>query len=226
LYDYTVAFSVPLISGKDSMKNDYVHGTTKISIPPTLLFTAIGKIEDVRKAVTMDVKAAGDLVYVLGMTRSELGGSEFYAISGEVGVHVPVVNADEALSLYKRLGKAMKKGLVRSCHDLSDGGLGVALAESAFAGGFGMVIDLKKVPVEGVKQTYEALFSESASRFVVTIDPKNKEKFEKALEGIVFAEIGNVAAVDMFKIIGLDNSMVVDSNLSELKEAWQKPLAW
>jgi len=132
LYDYCVAFGIPLISGKDSMKNDFFDGVTKISIPPTVLFSVIGKMDDVRKAVTMDAKRPGDIVYLLGRTAFELGGSEYYAAKGCVGNRVPLVDAEKALQRYRAYSEAVDKGLVASCHDLSDGGLAVALAETAF----------------------------------------------------------------------------------------------
>ncbi|MDQ1255529.1 MAG: phosphoribosylformylglycinamidine synthase subunit PurSL, partial [Candidatus Hydrogenedentes bacterium] len=103
LYDVCLTYNIPLISGKDSMKNDYKIGDTKISIPPTVLFTAVGIVEDVRKAVSMDVKQAGDLVYVLGDTRNELGGSEYLALRGQLGVNVPRVFPRRALALYRKL---------------------------------------------------------------------------------------------------------------------------
>ena len=130
LYDYTTAFGVPCISGKDSMKNDYLIGDTKISIPPTVLFSAVSVIEDVRKCVTMDAKRSGDLVYVLGETFPETGASEYLALLGFIGNQVPKVNARRAKTLYEALGRAMAKGIVASCHDCSDGGLGAALAET------------------------------------------------------------------------------------------------
>ncbi len=138
IYDITTAYGVPCISGKDSMKNDYSIGNTKISVPPTLLYSVIGKIADVRKAVTMDAKRPQDLVYILGETRDELGGSEWFAQNGAIGNKVPQVDTKEAMKLYRALHKAIKAGLVASCHDCSDGGLGVALAETAFAGGLGL----------------------------------------------------------------------------------------
>ncbi len=158
LYDYTTAYGVPCISGKDSMKNDYQIGATKISIPPTLLFSTIGVIKDVRKAVTMDVKKPGDLVYVLGTTYPELGGSEWYALHGYVGNHVPKVNAAKAKKLYTALSRAMEAGLVASCHDCSDGGLGIALAETAFAGGLGLTVDLSSVPVRACSAMTSCFF--------------------------------------------------------------------
>ncbi|MGC8657750.1 MAG: AIR synthase-related protein, partial [Desulfomonilaceae bacterium] len=143
LYDMCLAYHIPCISGKDSMKNDYSIGGSKISIPPTVLFTAVGVVPDVRKAVTADFKQAGDLIYVLGMTRDELGASEYYASKGFIGNRVPkVLDPNSSIGSYRALFKAVGAGLVASIHDLSDGGLAVALAESAFSGGVGAVINL------------------------------------------------------------------------------------
>ena len=121
IYDYTTAFGVPCISGKDSMKNDYSIGKTKISMPPTLLYSVIGKIKDVRKAVTMDAKRPQDLVYVIGETLDELGGSEWFAEHGAIGNKVPQVDVKKAIKIYRALHKAIQAGLVASCHDCSDG---------------------------------------------------------------------------------------------------------
>jgi phosphoribosylformylglycinamidine synthase subunit PurSL len=224
LYDYTTAYGVPCISGKDSMKNDYQIGNTKISIPPTLLFSTIGRIEDVRKAVTMDAKRGGDSVYVLGMTYDELGGSEWYAEHGMIGNQVPKVDAKRAKKLYGVIAKAMHRGLIASCHDCADGGLGVALAETAFSGGLGMAVDLSLVPAEGIKRNDTLLFSESQSRFVVTIHPEAKAAFEKILRGNVFAEIGAVLVQGVFEVKGLEGKIIIKEKIARLKEAWQKPL--
>ena len=158
LYDYTRIYGVPCISGKDSMKNDYQIGDTKISIPPTLLFSVIGRIEDVRKAVTMDAKREGDLVYVLGETHRELGGSEWYAMHNAVGNDVPKVDAARAKALYTALSKAIREGLVASCHDCSDGGLGVALAETAFSGGSAWMLIWQGSPQSGSAGTTRSFF--------------------------------------------------------------------
>ena len=227
LYDYCTAFSMPLISGKDSMKNDFYDGTTKISIPPTLLFSVIGKMEDARLAVTMDVKRPGDLVYLLGGTADELGGSEYLAQKGFVGNSVPKVDAKAALATYRAYHGALNSGLVASCHDLSDGGLAVAAAESAFAGGFGISADLAKVPFKGEaagRSDQVLLFSESASRLLVTVRAEKAEAFEKAMAGTVLAKIGEVSAEPTLAIAGLSGSIVVKSELSQLKAAWQAPL--
>ena len=186
LYDYCRAYDLPCISGKDSMKNDYRMGETKISIPPTVLFSALGVIDDVTRVVTMDAKHPGDVVYVLGTTFDELGGSEYYALLGHLGSRVPRVEAATARPLYESLSVAMAQGLVASCHDCSDGGLGIALAETAFAGGFGMHVDLRFVPGAGDLRDDVALFSETPSRFVVTVRPSRRQpsrRFSKDCHG-------------------------------------------
>jgi phosphoribosylformylglycinamidine synthase II len=224
LYDYTKDYGVPCISGKDSMKNDYQIGDTKISIPPTLLFSTIGKMEDVRTAVTMDAKQPGHLVYVLGETYNELGGSEWFAMHGYTGNNVPKVNTEKAKKLYVALSMAIKKGLVASCHDCSDGGLGVALAETAFAGGLGMFVKLDLVPSEGIDRNDDLLFSESQSRFVVTISPSAKNEFEKLLMGSTISNIGEVLSDGIFKVGGIKGNIIIEEEISKLKEIWQRPL--
>ncbi len=226
LYEYTKIFGVPCISGKDSMKNDYLIGSTKISIPPTVLFSVVSVIPDVRKCVTMDAKKAGDLVYVLGETQAVLGASEYYALNGFIGNGVPRVDGQRAKKLYEALSKAMEKGLVASCHDCSDGGLGVALAEVAFAGALGMEIDLRKVPASGVDRNDSLLFSESPSRFVVTVHPEHQKAFEDTLKENTFAPVGRVVSGKDFRIFGLTGAVVVRADIDELKEVWKKPLRW
>ncbi|MEA3544169.1 MAG: AIR synthase-related protein, partial [Thermodesulfobacteriota bacterium] len=224
LYDYCVAYGVPLISGKDSMKNDYQIGGTKISIPPTVLFSVIGKIADARKAVSMDVKQAGDLVYLLGLTADELGGSEYYAQQGELGSQVPQVDAAQALRRYRTLNRAQQQSLIASCHDLSDGGLGVALAESAFAGGFGMQVELSYVDVEQVFREDKLLFSESQSRLLVTVQRGKKEAFEKLFAGQSCRCLGQVIEQPNLIINGLHGQNLIHVTLEHLKQAWQAPL--
>ncbi len=224
IFDITTAYGVPCISGKDSMKNDYSIGKTKISVPPTLLYSVIGKISDVRKAVTMDAKRPQDLVYILGETRDELGGSEWFAQNGAIGNNVPQVDAKNAMRFYRALNKAIRAGLVASCHDCSDGGLGIALAETAFAGGLGLNIDLKDVPYRGKKRDDFVLFSETASRFVVTIHPRDKTKFEKLMADHVVREIGFVSNDGLLQISGLSGKTIIKEKIGKLKDAWQAPL--
>lgn len=226
LYDYCRAYDLPCISGKDSMKNDYRVGDAKISIPPTVLFSVLGVIEDVTTVVTMDAKRPGDVVYVLGMTRAELGGSEYYALLGHLGASVPRVDAAVARRLYEALSAAMARGLVASCHDCSDGGLGVALAETAFAGGLGMDIDLRLVPRVSDLRDDVTLFSESASRFVITVHPEDVAAWEATLQGLPWGAVGRVTGTGMFGVVGRSGALIIEADIDRLKAAWQKPLNW
>ncbi len=174
LRDATAAYCIPLTSGKDSMKNDFKADGVKISVPPTVLYSMTAKIEDVRRTITSDFKQADDVVYLLGETYDELGGSEFYQLFGELGANVPKVRFEEAKALYTLMGEANEKGLIQSCHDLSDGGLAVGLAEATFGYGFGAEIELPEgLPV------HVQLFSESHSRFVATVAPEDVVAFEQ-----------------------------------------------
>jgi len=222
LHAYCVAYDIPLISGKDSMKNDYKIGGTKISIPPTVLFTVAGIIEDVEKTVSMDVKRPGDVVYVAGETKNEMGGSEYLALQDKLGASVPKVDAKAARALYVKLSAAMEQGMVASCHDCSDGGLGAALAESSFAGGFGMNLDIRSL---GLDSDVAALFSESQSRFVVTVRAEQAGAFETAMAGAPLTRLGEVTAEPVFSVTGR-GGMIVNAPIDELKEAWQRPLRW
>jgi phosphoribosylformylglycinamidine synthase len=227
LYDVCLAYQLPLISGKDSMKNDFQDGAVKISIPPTLLFSVIGRIEDVRKAVTMDVKRPGDLIYLLGKTGAELGGSEYFALNSSIGNRVPFVDTAKAYSRYRAYHEAVIAGAVASCHDLSDGGLAVAAAESAFAGGYGMALDLGRILWKGdisEKNDTTLLFAESASRHLVTVHPEQRDRFEEIMSGNCFASIGVVTGEPELAITGLAGGMVIKAGLAELKETWQKTL--
>ena len=223
LYAYCVAFGVPLISGKDSMKNDYQIGDTKISIPPTVLFSVIGKIDDVRKALTMDVKAPGDLVYLLGQTANELGGSEYYRMHGELGAQVPQVDAARALALYRTINQAQRQGLLRSCHDLSDGGLAVALAEKAFAGGFGIDVDLDQAIQIGPLSDQALLFSESQSRLAVTVSPENRQTVEALFGACDCAYLGQVTQEPVLRL-RRGTRILIDATNQQNKAAWQAPL--
>ena len=170
----------------------------------------------------MDVKASGHLVYVLGDTRNEMGGSEYLALRGQLGANAPEVFPLSARKLYERLSKAITKGLVASCHDCSDGGLGVALAESAFAGDIGMTVTLSSL---GEEKGVVALFSESQSRFVVTVAPEHASGFETAMEGSPCYRIGETSEEQVLRIVCADGCKV-ESDLDSLRAAWKQPLNW
>jgi phosphoribosylformylglycinamidine synthase len=224
LYDYTTAFDVPCISGKDSMKNDSTRGGKKISIPPTLLFSAIAKMDDVSQATTLAAKRSGDLVYVLGNTRAELGGSEYYAMLDATGNTVPTVDAAKARRLYDALAAANAAGCCHSIPAPSLGGLGVGFAKVAVGGRLGLDVDLDTIPaVEGLSQ-HELLFSESNTRFIVTVCPKKTAEFEELLAGNVFACVGKVT-VDPTLTFRASGAFEFDLSLDALRGAYVNTLA-
>ena len=217
-----LAYGTPFISGKDSLNNEYVDARgVKRTIPPTLLISSLGIVPDVRQAVTMDLKRAGNLLYVIGQTRAELGGSVFYRLNGAPGNSVPqpVPNAIETM---RTLHGAIQQGLVRACHDLSEGGLAVAAAEMCIAGRLGLALDLASLPrAEGVSRDPVALFSESTSRFLVEVAPDDALAFEQAMKDRAVARLGQVTSDPILRVRGLNNETVVECGVDELRRAWQ-----
>jgi phosphoribosylformylglycinamidine synthase len=205
IYDYTKSFLTPCISGKDSMKNDSTRGGRKISIPPTLLISAIAKIDDVSRAVSLDAKRAGDLVYVIGDTAAELGGSEYYNMLGFTGNNVPKVDAKECLATYDKVIALVKKDLAASLSAPGPGGLGMAFAKAAMAGRLGMKIDLDAIPASVTCSDAEKLYSESNGRFIATVNPAKAAEFEAALAGCVFAKVGVVTEEKSIVLTGSDS---------------------
>jgi phosphoribosylformylglycinamidine synthase len=226
-YDMAIAYETPFISGKDSLYNEYETEKGSICIPPTLLISAVAVMEQVERAISMDCKKEGNLIYIVGTTYDELGGSHYYGIHGFVGNNVPRVDPKRGKMLMDALSATTDKGLVRACHDLSEGGLGVAAAEMAFAGGLGMAIHLANVPLGSLLNRDDLiLFSESNTRFLLEVAPKDRHQFEKMMAGVDCAAIGEVISDRSLKIYGLSGEQVLSTPLAELKEAWQNPLRW
>ena len=226
-YDVALGYETPFISGKDSLYNEFESEKENICIPPTLLISAVAVMNNVEKVVTMDCKREDDLVYIIGTTWNELGGSQYYGIHGYVGNRVPSVDSNKGKRLMDALSAVMEKGLVRACHDLSEGGIGVAAAEMAFAGGLGMVIHLGQVPLgEAINRDDYVLFSESNTRFLVEVAPEARHQFEHMMAGIDFAAIGQVTGQERLEVYGLNVEIVLSAPINELKEAWQRPLRW
>jgi phosphoribosylformylglycinamidine synthase len=214
LRDMALATNVPCISGKDSMKNDYVAENLRISIPPTLLYTAMATLPDVRQSISMDFKTSGDLIYVLGETKDECGGSEFYDHLGYLGHKVPIVDPDLAMANYRLYHQACLNGWIRSGHDCSEGGLLITLAESCFGGRLGAKVSTTGLGLHAIR----ALFSESASRIVLSVSKEYQDQVETHF-GKQINFLGEVQT---------DNQLDVDGtslDLSELYQAWRRPLA-
>jgi phosphoribosylformylglycinamidine synthase len=231
-YDVATVLGTPFISGKDSLNNEFrPHGAEEpISIPASLLISALGQVDDVSRSVTMDLKRPGNYLYQVGATRDELGGSHFALVTGLQGGHVPAVDAQAAKRTFAAVHQAITAGLVRACHDLSEGGLAVAAAEMAFAGGLGAKISLHSVPRDlpaGLPQAdLVLLFAESNTRFLCEVAPPNAAAFEAALQGVPLARIGEVTPGDRLEILATAGAKAIDGAIADLKEAWQKPLRW
>jgi phosphoribosylformylglycinamidine synthase len=207
-------------------------GTRRVSIPGTLLISAISVTSDVTKCITMDLKEAGSLIYIVGETFNELGGSYYFGLNGVTGNSVPTVDLKRARSVMEKLSAAIRARLVSACHDCSEGGIGVAAAEMAFAGGLGAEISLSEVPYRqkypssGGRRNDHILFSESNTRFIVEVSKENRAGFEKSMKGAVIGMIGRVIDSKDFAVYGLDGKVAVRTDIAEMKEAWQGPLRW
>jgi len=224
-YDIALYYGTPFISGKDSLNNEFKTEDKTIAIPPTLLISAICVMPDVSKAISMDVKSPGNLIYIIGMTKNELGGSHYYYTHGFVGNSVPKVDTETAKRTMDLLANATGKGLVRSCHDCSEGGIAVTAAEMSFAGGYGMELDLSQVPVEeGIVRDDVVLFAESNTRFVVEVEQQKQREFEATIEGTSYGRIGKVVENDMFTVLSMSGEKVISEKIADLKEAWQATL--
>ena len=236
-YDFAVLYKAPFISGKDSMFNDFKgfdkdNNSVKISAPPTILISSIGVMDNFEKSVSLDLKFDGDLIYVLGETKNELGGSEFYNYIGNklngkkyIGNNVPKVDAKINIELYKKLNEAILKDLIASSISVNMGGIGIALLKTSIAGDLGVDIDLNKVPKNNNNNltNLEILFSQSAGRIIVSLNPKNKAEFEKIMTGSLFANIGYVTQNKTIKIKGKGKENI-SINTSELKKEYKSTL--
>jgi phosphoribosylformylglycinamidine synthase len=226
LAHFCLGFGVPCISGKDSMKNDYTIDQYKISIPPTVLFSVISVIPDVTLCCTSDFKQPGDAVYLLGRTGKDMGGSELVSELGFEGGFVPQVDVVSARRRYLDLYAAIRQGLVSACHDLSDGGLGVAAAEMCIGGNLGAELHLDRVPVSGNEEyaLEELLYSETPSRFLVSVPEDKIQAFEELFAGQCMARVGKVRAEPLLAV-HRRGVLVLSSEDRELRKAWQETFA-
>jgi len=233
-HELAVVLGTPFISGKDSLNNEFrPEGAGEpIAIPPSLLISAMGHVEDVGRCVTMDLKEPGNRLYLVGPTKNELGGSHYAMVRGLAGGRVPRVDPAVARAIFDAVHRAIRAGLVRACHDLSEGGLTTAAAEMAFAGGLGASVRLDDVPTDDVPADGDArhpavlLFSESNSRFLCEVRPDDAPAFMAELSDVPFALLGEVTEAGKLEIVAADGAQVVSSEVTELKAAWQRPLDW
>ena len=229
-YDYSVGYGTPLISGKDSMFNDFKGydekgKPTAISIPPTLLISAIGVIPDIQKVISPEFKYAGDSIYLIGETFDELGASEYYKLLAQknknnlIGSNVPKVNLEKNLKTYLTLEEVIKKELLNSSISISSGGLVVSLAKASVGGMIGCQVSLKNIPGE-INSEDIALFSESQGRILVTVAPKNIAKFEKMMKEIPCKKIGQVTKNNKFIVTDFKDKKIIEINVNKLYTAY------
>ncbi len=231
-HDAALGFGTPFISGKDSLNNEYRAGEQRLPVIPTLLISAVGVIDDAAQTIDMSLKSPGGLLYQLGATHNELAGSHYLEYLADPALfpatNVPQVNVPYALALMKALGAAIRQGLVRACHDLSEGGLAVAAAEVSLAGLLGIDIDLGQIPhdipvLHANLIDNLLLFSESASRFLLEVAPEQREAFEAHMRshGVQdISYIGVVASTGRFTIRS-GEQVLIDLTVADLQQAWK-----
>ncbi len=224
--DTAIALGTPFISGKDSLNNEYQADGKTIVIPHTLLVTALAIVPDIAKSVTMDLKAAGNVLYQVGETKEEHGGSALSHLVGVSGLHAPRIDGAAAKSLFAALHRTMTDSLVVSCHDLSEGGLAVTLAEMVIAGDTGAEVDVMKAVASQDATLTARLFGESLTRFVVEVPRGKESSFETAMAGHPCARIG-VTTVEPTLVLRAEDQTLLRLKGAELENAWRPSLtAW
>ncbi|MCA9192954.1 MAG: phosphoribosylformylglycinamidine synthase subunit PurL [Planctomycetales bacterium] len=230
-HDVALAWKTPFISGKDSLNNEFAwldsDGIKRsIAIPPSLLISAMGQMEDASQAITMDLKDVGSSLFIVGRTKSELGGSHLSLVKNLAGGQVPQVDLIEAKDIFRSLHQALRSGAVRACHDLSEGGLAVAISEMAFAGQLGVTIDIANLPRGDVElSSTEALFSESNTRFLIEVTAGREAEVSALLEAIPHANLGKVTGLDEFQV-KCRGEILIQSTWRKLRDSWIAPLDW
>ncbi len=224
--DFAVQYGLPFISGKDSLNNFFIDEETgvKTSIPGTLLISAVGIVPDVRLSMTSDFKESGNFLYVCGKTRREMGGSEYNRVFGISGGDVPEAVPPEAMFLMKKLHFCIGGGIIKACHDCSDGGLAVALMEMAMGGGRGAEVFIDRIVSDDVA-VETLLFSESQGRFVVEVDAESAGRFEKIMGGAVIANVGRVSD-DREVWVFHGGEKLFSLDVEEAGNVWRSGLQW
>ena len=222
--DTAIALGTPFVSGKDSLNNEYLADGRTIVIPHTLLVTALAIVPDVADCVTMDLKAAGRSLWQIGVSKEELGGSALARLAGTLGTHAPRIDGARAKATFAALHAAIRKGLVASCHDLSEGGLAVALAEMVLAGEIGAEIDVDAAPAATGTTLTARLFGESLTRFIVEVAPGRDAEFAACFAGLDAARIG-VTTEKPELVLASGGRRLASLSAKDLERAWRPSLS-
>jgi len=216
-HDLALAFAAPFVSGKDSLNNVFAYtdsagAAREISIPPTLLATALGQLGDVRQAISPDLKRPGSLLVIVGHSHADTAGSQLELAGRVCGGRIPTVDAAACRATNQAIARAQRAGLVLACHDLSDGGLAAAIAEMAIGGVLGARVDLSRVPfatagddgppLAGATRDLAIAFGESPGRFVCELPAARAPEFAAALGDVPWAVIGEVLAEATVELVG------------------------
>jgi len=248
LKEAVLAFRAPLISGKDSMKNDFDDGVLRLSILPTLLISAIGRVHNIDECISMEFKQPGDLIYLLRAGVIGLAASHYEELSGWQSPLVPAIDLGKAALLYAKLHEAVRAGLVQSAHDLSEGGLAVATAECIIGSGLGATLSGEQL-VPALKTTGTMLpvymqtisnrldtivFGEGPAHIIVSIKREDQQRWQAMWQEFTCACIGEVTAEPRLQITypakdekGREiepNKKAIDLDIEKLERAWKKEL--
>ena len=225
-YDIATGYGIPFISGKDSLHNEYEYKGSHISIPPTLLISSIGIMEDYKFTISQDFKKRNNLIYLIGNTYPEFGGSQLFKILNTNDGKVPRVYVRKGKKIMNKISKAVRQNLIVSMHDLSEGGLAVALSEMAFSGGIGADISVKNIKeLNKFQDSRLSIFSESNTRFLVEIQKDKSKKFESLFKNLPLTFLGKVGGTKL-KIRDEDGKRFIDISIEELKKRWSKGIKW
>ena len=233
-YVGALAYRTPFISGKDSLSNQFTTEDGRvITIPQTLLVTALGMVDDVTLARTMDAKKAGNVLLIVGATSRNLGGSHATMcglIGGDANLAIPRVDLKQGPGNARAVAKLIGERLVASAHDCSDGGLLVAAAEMAFAGRVGLDLDLQGLPaaIGGTPDATAACFAETPSRYLLEVAPDKLDRVIRGLRDakVPFGQVGTFAAHDRLTLRTPQQGQLLDAKLDDLRNAWLRPLDW
>jgi phosphoribosylformylglycinamidine synthase len=230
-YDGALAYHAPFVSGKDSLNNQFTTENGRlITIPPTLLITSLGIVPDVCCCRTMEAKATGNVLLIVGQTTSALGGSHYVRVSNDRSgdMRIPRVDLKSAPHTAAAVANLIARGLVRSTHDCSDGGLLTATAEMAFAGRIGLDLDLSDLPVAKSFDAVAACFAETPGRYLLEVEKVELAKIKRTLsdKSVPHAVIGTFAGHDRLTVQNAGGNHLLDATLDTLRDAWHRPLDW
>jgi phosphoribosylformylglycinamidine synthase len=241
-HDLSLAWQVPFISGKDSLNNEFSYQNADgqretIRIPHTLLISALGQVSRDTQCVTMDLKRPGNVLFQVGATYRQFAGSHFAKVRGLAGGQVPTVEPARAWQIFQAVHRCMQAGWIAACHDLSEGGLAVAVSEMAFAGRYGAELNLQLLPVSATDQVCDAaerdtipidlvkLFSESNSRFVIEVAPTHEQEVARQFADLPLFRLGRVTGEPRLIVEG-QQGRLIDIDIETLRQRWRQPLHW